>query len=57
MKMRARGKGTKEEPNIVDAMDTFRMVGCHCNAEDTTIKYFWKRKNMCKTLKSEMSEK
>merc|ERR1711894_664338 len=41
MKMRTRGKGTKEEPNIVDAMDTFRIVGCHCNAEDTTIKYFW----------------
>merc|ERR1712029_763631 len=31
MKMRTRGKGTKEEPNIVDAMDTFRIVGCHCN--------------------------
>lgn len=41
MKMRVRGKGTKEEPNIVDAMDTFRMVGCHCKADDTYIRWFW----------------
>ncbi len=41
MKARKRGKGTKEDPNIVDAMDTYRMVGCVCNEEDTNIKWFW----------------
>jgi cytochrome c oxidase subunit 5b len=41
MKMRSRGKGTKEEPNVVDAMDKYRMVGCVCNEDDTNIKWFW----------------
>ena len=41
LKARSRGKGTKEEPNIVDAMDSYRMVGCVCNEEDTNIKWFW----------------
>merc|ERR1711981_1017664 len=31
MKVRSRGKGTKDDPNIVDALDNFRMVGCVCN--------------------------
>ena len=32
---------TKENPNIVNAMDTFRMVGCVCNENDTAIKWMW----------------
>ena len=41
LKARSRGKGTKEDPNVVDAMDSYRMVGCVCNEEDTNIKWFW----------------
>nr|ALS05065.1 mitochondrial cytochrome c oxidase subunit 5B precursor [Centropages tenuiremis] len=36
-----RGKGTKAEPTIVNAMDTYRSVGCVCNEEDTNIKWMW----------------
>merc|ERR1712126_255433 len=36
-----RGKGTKDEPTIVNAMDNYRMVGCVCQEEDTTIKWTW----------------
>ena len=41
MNARPRGKGTKEEPNIVDAMASFRLVGCSCNDEDTNLKWMW----------------
>ena len=41
MKVRSRGKGTKDDPNIVDALDNFRMVGCVCNEDDTNIKWMW----------------
>eukprot|EP00088_Acartia_fossae_P032666 TRINITY_DN33416_c0_g2_i1.p1 TRINITY_DN33416_c0_g2~~TRINITY_DN33416_c0_g2_i1.p1 ORF type:complete len:130 (+),score=48.29 TRINITY_DN33416_c0_g2_i1:42-431(+) len=37
----SRSVGTKEEPTIVDAMDTYRMIGCVCNDEDTNIKWMW----------------
>ncbi len=39
MKAFARGKGTRDEPNIVNAMDAFRIVGCHCNSTDTHINW------------------
>ena len=41
MKARPFGKGTKEEPNIVDAMDSYRMVGCACHEDSTHINWFW----------------
>ncbi len=41
MKAQKRGKGTKDSPNIVNAMDTYRMVGCICEEDDTNIKWFW----------------
>ncbi len=41
LKMTKRGKGTKEEPNIVNAMDSYRMVGCLCNEGDTHINWMW----------------
>merc|ERR1712083_194978 len=41
LKAIARGKGTKDEPNIVNAMDNYRMMGCVCNEEDTNIKWMW----------------
>jgi len=41
MKAKQRGKGTKEEPNIVDAMASYRMMGCVCNEGDTHIKWMW----------------
>eukprot|EP00088_Acartia_fossae_P039683 TRINITY_DN412_c0_g3_i1.p1 TRINITY_DN412_c0_g3~~TRINITY_DN412_c0_g3_i1.p1 ORF type:complete len:133 (-),score=41.85 TRINITY_DN412_c0_g3_i1:159-557(-) len=41
MKAVSRGKGTMTEPNIVNAMDTFRMVGCVCHEDDTSIKWMW----------------
>jgi len=41
MKPTCRGKGTKDQPNIVQAMDTYRMIGCVCNEEDTNIKFMW----------------
>jgi hypothetical protein len=34
-------QGTKAQPNIVNAMDNYRMVGCVCNEEDTHIKWMW----------------
>merc|ERR1712107_727338 len=36
-----RGKGTKENPTITNAMDNYRMVGCVCAEEDTNIKWTW----------------
>merc|ERR1712181_69795 len=36
-----RGKGTKENPTIINAMDSYRMVGCVCAEEDTNIKWTW----------------
>ena len=41
MNMRVRGKGTKEDPNIVDSMDSYKMVGCCCQEDDTCVKYMW----------------
>lgn len=41
MKVRQMGKGTKESPNIVDAMENYRMVGCCCHEDDTNIKWMW----------------
>ena len=43
MKVRHRSnyKGTKDEPIIVDAMDTYRMVGCVCEEHDCHIKWMW----------------
>merc|ERR1719357_2411571 len=41
LKAITRGKGTKDEPTIVNAMDNYRMVGCVCQEEDTTIKWTW----------------
>lgn len=43
LKVRARSdfKGTKDEPIIVDAMDTFRLVGCVCEEHDCHIKWMW----------------
>ena len=35
------GNGTKEDPNIVDAMASYRLVGCQCNEEDSALKWFW----------------
>ena len=32
---------TREDPNMVDAMDYFRMMGCVCNENDTAIKWMW----------------
>ena len=34
-------KGTKDEPIIVDALDTFRLVGCVCAEHDCHIKWMW----------------
>jgi cytochrome c oxidase subunit 5b len=45
MKQRKRGKGTKEEPNIVDAMDVYRMVGCVCHEDQTHINWMWVYEN------------
>lgn len=36
-----RGKGTKDEPNIVNAMASYRMVGCVCNEDSDHIRYMW----------------
>merc|ERR1712173_350466 len=41
IKSREKGVGTKENPNIVDALDTYRMIGCVCNEDDTSIKWMW----------------
>nr|ALS04667.1 mitochondrial cytochrome c oxidase subunit 5B precursor [Pseudodiaptomus poplesia] len=41
LKSFARGVGTKENPNIVNAMDNYRMVGCVCSEDDTSIKWMW----------------
>jgi cytochrome c oxidase subunit 5b len=41
LKAVARGDGTKDSPTIVNAMDTYRMVGCVCNEEDTNVKWMW----------------
>jgi len=36
LKGTTRGKGTKEESNIVNAIDVYKMVGCVCNDESPT---------------------
>merc|ERR1712029_958623 len=43
MKVRNRSafKGTKDDPIVVDAMDTYRMVGCVCEEHDCHIKRMW----------------
>merc|ERR1719430_521354 len=41
LKAITRGKGTKNDPTIVNAMDNYRMVGCVCAEEDTNIKWTW----------------
>lgn len=41
MDARKRGKGTKDDPNIVDAMDDFRIMGCVCNENDTNTSWMW----------------
>merc|ERR1711976_217841 len=41
MKVSNRVKGTKDQPNIVDAMDSYRMIGCVCKEDDTNIKWMW----------------
>merc|ERR1712059_29266 len=41
VKQRSDFKGTKDEPIIVDALDTFRMVGCVCDEHDCHIKWMW----------------
>ena len=41
LKSYSRGAATKEEPCIVNAMDTFRLVGCVCHEDDTIIKWMW----------------
>ena len=41
MNMQKRGKGTKSEPNVIDAMDSYRMVGCVCNENDTHANWMW----------------
>ena len=43
MKVRSRSayKGTKDDPIVVDAMDTYRMVGCVCEEHDCHIKWMW----------------
>ena len=43
MKVRNRSafKGTKDDPIVVDAMDTYRMVGCVCEEHDCHIKWMW----------------
>merc|ERR1719300_1311313 len=41
MKAEKRGKGTKDEPTIVHALDNYRCVGCVCNEDDTNIKWMW----------------
>jgi len=41
LKATSRGLGTRDQPNIVNAMDTYRSVGCVCNEEDTNIKWMW----------------
>merc|ERR1712029_1238913 len=43
MKVRNRSafKGTKDDPIVVDAMDTYRMIGCVCEEHDCHIKWMW----------------
>ena len=42
MKQQVRGKGTKDDPNIVKSLaGEYRMVGCHCTEDETHIKWFW----------------
>ena len=42
MNARSLGKGTKEEPNVVDSFGNYRMVGCICEPEeDHHIKWMW----------------
>ena len=41
MKARKRGLGSKEEPNVVDANDSYRMVGRFCSEDVTHVKWFW----------------
>jgi len=41
LKVITRAKGTKDAPTIVNAMDTYRSVGCVCHEEDTHIKWMW----------------
>merc|ERR1712110_477216 len=48
MKSQERGPGTKEDPNIIDAMDVFRMIGCVCHSDDTNVKWMWLYKDQPK---------
>merc|ERR1712096_201095 len=34
-------KGTKDDPIVVDALDTFRMIGCVCEEDDCHVKWMW----------------
>ena len=41
LKSFSRGEATKDEPCIVNAMDSSRLVGCVCHEDDTVIKWMW----------------
>ena len=41
MKSKKRGVGTFAQPNIVESMENFRMIGCVCNEDDTSCKYMY----------------
>jgi cytochrome c oxidase subunit 5b len=45
MKAIARSAGTKENPTIINALENYRMVGCHCQEGDTNIKWMWVYEN------------
>ncbi|XP_059088402.1 cytochrome c oxidase subunit 5B, mitochondrial-like isoform X2 [Tigriopus californicus] len=45
LRSKPRGKGTKDDPTIVNALDTYRMVGCVCSKTDTNIKWMWLYEN------------
>ncbi len=41
MKASKRGQGTRQEPNVVNSLDSFRCIGCICNEGDTHINWMW----------------
>merc|ERR1711862_943855 len=47
-KAQAMAKGTKDEPNVIQALDVYRMVGCVCHPDDTNIKWMWLYKDQPK---------
>lgn len=40
-----RGAGTKDNPNVVPAFESKRLVGCVCEEDSNSVKYMWVHKS------------